>query len=121
MSKTPIFGLGARPTLLLLLELVAGAELGTGFAFGAVHSWSLGGISTGGYLVVIPIALLLGLLNILVIYRAGFVLHIRSQRYPEMAQGWITAGMYGGVFLWCVVSLFLGVRLGKLASTLGGV
>jgi hypothetical protein len=62
------------------------------------------------------IALVFGVLNVLAVYRIGFIAYTHSQRYSKPAQEWWARGMFLVLLMWCLVSAFLGIELGKLAT-----
>jgi len=110
LSRIPIFGLGSRPTLWLLLELVAG----TSVVSGAMGYLSGRGLGYRMYAAVILIALIFGVLNILAVYRVGFTLNARSEHSSGSGGEWWPLAMYLGLGLWIVISLLLGAEVTKL-------
>ena len=60
-------------------------------------------------------ALVLGVLNIWAVHRAGYALYQQSKRYSEPAQMWWARCTYLGLGVWIIIALFLGAGIGSVA------
>ena len=65
-------------------------------------------------------ALLLGVLNPWVVHRIGYEVYQHSKRYSESAQTWWARGMFLGLGLWLIVSMFLGEGIGWVVFRVTG-
>ena len=107
---------GSRFTLWALLEVMSGAMIVSG-ALAEAKTRRVG--FTGEALVLVP-AIVLGVLNIWTVHRAGYALYQRSKRYSESAQNRRARFAYAGLGVGIIISGLLGVGIGSVVLRVVG-